>query len=146
MSHERLIVETFLILLLFLNKYYRTMSKHPINLALRFILEITALVVFGFWGWKLLPGSLGLITAIAFPLIAATLWGVFAVKDDPSRSGKTVIPTPGILRLVLELVFFALASLAFYNLEQIIITIVFSILVLLHYLSSLDRIIWLLKH
>jgi hypothetical protein len=121
------------------------MGKHPVNLALRFILEITALVVFAIWGWNKGSGWLGAVLAIGLPVFFATLWGVFAVKDDPSRSGKTVVPTKGFARLLLEILFFGLAALAFFDLGFHIAGVSTSILVLLHYVFSYDRIVWLLK-
>ena len=62
------------------------------NLALRFILELCALAALCVWGWQ----TYGLIAAIVTPAAAAGLWGLFAVPDDPSRSGKTVVPVPGL--------------------------------------------------
>ena len=76
----------------------------------------------------------------------AAMWGVFAVKDDPSRSGKTVIPTSGIIRLILELVFFGLAAWALFDLGYLKTGFAFSFLVVLHYALSFDRILWLIKH
>jgi hypothetical protein len=121
------------------------MSKHRVNLAFRFILEITALIVFAIWGWNKGSGWLGVVLAIGLPVFFATLWGVFAVKDDPSRSGKTVVPTKGFLRLLLEILFFGLAALALFDLGFNIPGFAISILVLLHYAFSYDRIVWLMK-
>ncbi len=73
-------------------------SNHPINLALRFLLELAAIFVFGYWGYSLGVDGTRIILAILFPLLFATLWGVFAVTGDPSRSGKTVVQTPGIVK------------------------------------------------
>jgi len=64
------------------------MRNHPLNLALRFLLEMGALVVFAVWGWNNFPGLWSILAAIGLPVFFATLWGVFAVKGDPSRSGK----------------------------------------------------------
>jgi hypothetical protein len=52
---------------------------------------------------------------ILIPLLAATAWGVFNVKGDPSRSGKAPVPVPGIVRLLLELAFFGSATLALFQ-------------------------------
>jgi len=80
------------------------MGSHPVNLTVRFLLEITALIAIGYWGWQqsnnLLP-QIGLTCGV--PLIAAILWGTFNVANDPSRSGKAPVPVPGWLRLTLEL-------------------------------------------
>jgi hypothetical protein len=81
---------------------------------------------------------------LLIPLLAAAAWGAFNVKDDPSRSGKAPVPVPGILRLVLELVFFGLATWALFSLNQTCGWI-FGLVTLAHYILSYDRILWLLK-
>ena len=123
----------------------RIMKIHPVNLALRFILEITALVVFAVWGRNADSGWLGIFLAISLPVFFVAVWGVFAVKGDPSRSGKTVVSTNGFVRLLLELLFFALAALALFDLGFNIPGLAVSVLVLLHYAFSYQRIVWLLK-
>jgi hypothetical protein len=121
------------------------MSKHPVNPALRFILEITALIVFAIWGWNKGSGWWSIFLAISLPVFFATLWGVFAVKGDPSRSGKTLVPTPGWVRLLLEFLFFGLAALALFDLDFNMAGLAVSVLVLLHYGFSFRRVVWLLK-
>ena len=64
------------------------MGQHPLNLFFRLILEIFALVSIGMWGWSLGDKSLKYVLALIFPLVIAAVWGIFAVPDDPSRSGK----------------------------------------------------------
>ena len=121
------------------------MSTHPLNHALRFMLEIAALVIFGFWGYDLSDSWTGILWAILLPMLFAAVWGVFAVQDDPSRSGKTVVPTPGVIRLVLELILFAAATWTLIGLEKPLLGCIFGGVVLLHYIISYDRIAWLLK-
>ena len=121
------------------------MSKHPINLFIRFLLEMFTLFITGLWGWQLTESVLRFFLAIGVPLILATLWGVFAVKNDPSRSGKTVVSTPGSIRLILEISFFGFGVWALGNLGNLKASIILLIVVLLHYIFSYDRIIWLFK-
>lgn len=121
------------------------MSKHPLNLALRFILELTAIVALGIFGYRAFDGGLGVLAAILLPLGFAVIWGVFAVRGDPSRSGKTVVDTPGILRLFLELVLFGLAVAALYLSGYTLLSFVYLIIIIIHYLLSFDRIRWLVK-
>ena len=121
------------------------MGSHPINLIIRFLLEITALVSVGMWGWKQNDGWLRYVLAIGIPLILATIWGTFNVQDDPSRSGSAPIPTPGLIRLAIELGMFALAIWALYDSGFTKASLIFAIIVLLHYLASYDRVIWLLS-
>lgn len=121
------------------------MGTNPINLAVRFILELTALFAFGYWGWSQHEGGMRFILAIGLPILAMALWGTFAVLDDPSRSGLAPVPVSGIIRLALELAFFALATWAFFASGRSSWGIIFGIVVFVHYLISYDRIAWLLK-
>ncbi len=121
------------------------MGTNPINLAIRFLLELTALYAFGSWGWTKHEGALRFILAIGLPILAMALWGTFAVPDDPSRSGKAPVPVAGIIRLALELAFFASATWAFFASDRSSWGTIFGIVVFAHYLISYDRIAWLLK-
>lgn len=117
----------------------------PINLLLRFLLEITALTAAGIWAWKTHDGIWKYILVVAIPVLLAVLWGVFAVPDDPSRSGNTVVVTPGIIRLILELGLFGFAAWAFMDVGWIRLGWVFAIVVVVHYVVSYERVIWLLN-
>jgi uncharacterized protein DUF2568 len=119
-------------------------SKHPVNLAFRFILELTTLATVAIWGFFAYDGLYAYGIGLGAPILMATVWGVFAVPNDPSRSGKTVIKTPGILRMLLEVLFFLIGSYTLYSLNYLFLFYGFSISVFLHYLLSLDRIKWLL--
>ena len=121
------------------------MSIHLLNSAVRLLLEITAIVTFGIWGYHQSETGLRILLAILLPLGFAVLWGVFAVKDDPSRSGKTVIQTPGIIRLLLELGLFGAAAWMLLDLNHSLIALIFGLTVVIHYFVSFDRIAWLLK-
>ncbi|MEJ2412870.1 MAG: YrdB family protein [Anaerolineales bacterium] len=121
------------------------MGSHPLNLTLRFILELSALFAYGYWGFTLKDGWLGILLAVFLPIGAAAIWGILAVPADPSRSGKAPVPIAGSTRFVLELIFFGLASWAYLDAGFQWIGILFAVLVIFHYLFSLDRINWLLR-
>ncbi len=121
------------------------MSIHLLNSAVRLLLEITAIVTFGIWGYHQSETGLRILLAILLPLGFAVLWGVFAVRDDPSRSGKTVIQTPGIIRLLLELGLFGAAAWMLLDLDYTLIALILGLTVVIHYFVSFDRIAWLLK-
>ena len=121
------------------------MSKHPLNSAVRFLLELVAIAAFGIWGYHQSDTGLKILLAILLPLGFALLWGVFAVKNDPSRSGKTVVQTPGILRLLLELGLFGAAAWMMLDLNYSLVALIFGLSVVIHYFVSFDRIAWLLK-
>ena len=122
------------------------MGSHPLNLALRFILELSALGAMGYWGWTQHEGPLRWLWVIVLPLVAAVMWGTFAVLDDPSRSGNAPVPTPGILRLMLELSFFTIATIALIASQRVSVGWVLAVTTLLHYVISYDRVLWLLKN
>ena len=121
------------------------MGSHPLNLAVRFILEIAALGAIGYWGWTQHDGFVRYLLAVGGPILAAIVWATFAVPDDPSRSGKAPVPVPGIIRLVLELALFAFAAWALYDAGNSLLALILAAVVLVHYALSYDRIAWLLR-
>jgi Protein of unknown function (DUF2568) len=121
------------------------MGTHPLNLAARFVLELSTLFMLGLWGWRQAGDGWRIVTALAIPLIAAALWGIFAVPGDPSRSGSAPVPVPGLLRLALELGFFGFAALALYDLGFTRLTAIFGAAIVVHYLLSYDRVRWLVS-
>jgi hypothetical protein len=119
-------------------------GSHPINLAVRFLLELSALAALAYWGWTQHAGPLRFILAIGLPLIAAVLWGTFNVRQDPSRSGRAPVPVPGLVRLALELAFFGVAAWALYAAGKAQLSLIFGLIVVVHYLVSYDRLRWLI--
>lgn len=120
------------------------MNHNSPNLILRFLLEVVALLSLGMWGRSLAQGILGIFLMILIPVLAAVLWGTFNVKGDPSRSGKAPVPVPGWVRLTLELVFFGGSAWALSR-SYVTAGLGFGVIVILHYLFSLERIKWLLR-
>jgi hypothetical protein len=118
------------------------MSSHPINLGLRFLLEIAALISLGIWGWQKGEGWTRFFLALGLPIIAATLWAIFRVPNDP---GTAPIAIPGILRLIFELALFSFATWALYDLKFTVLAWIFGTITLLHYVSSYDRVLWIIK-
>jgi len=120
-------------------------GSNPINLAVRFLLEIVGLVALGWWGWNQADGILRFVLALGIPFLAAVLWGTFAVPDDPSRSGEAKVPVPGIVRLLLELAFFGAATWSLFAMDVTTLGWIYGIAVLIHYVISYDRISWLVR-
>lgn len=121
------------------------MGSHPLNLIIRFLLEISALISVGMWGWKQSDGWLRFVLSIGLPVMLAVIWGTFAVPNDPSRSGAAPIVTPGIIRLAIELGFFAFATWSLYDIGLDKVSLALGITVIIHYIISYDRIIWLMS-
>jgi drug/metabolite transporter (DMT)-like permease len=120
------------------------MAVHPLNLAVRFLLEIAALVAIGYWGFREHTGILQFLLGIGLPLLAAASWGIFAVPGDRSRSGDAPVPVPGVVRLILELALFGLAAWALYDAGNPVLAFVLAGVTLVHYALSYDRVAWLL--
>lgn len=99
----------------------------------------------GYWGWSLFDTVLRIVPAVALPLLAGTAWGVFAVPNDKSRSGKTVIAVPGSVRLVLEIGLFVFSTGAIYDSLSPLWAVAFAGIVIAHYVASYDRVKWLLQ-
>ena len=120
-------------------------NVNSINLGVRFLLKCTSLITLGVWAYVQGEGLLKWVLALAVPILSAVIWGVFAVPDDPSRSGNAPIPVSGLMRLLLELAFFASAVWALTALQPPLFAYLFGIVVLLHYLVAYQRLAWLLR-
>ena len=121
------------------------MGSHPINLAVRFVLEIAGLVALGWMGWHYGKGIYRYGLAIGIPLVAAVLWGTLAVPDDPSRSREAVVQVSGNIRLLLELAFFVAAAWSLYALGATTYCWIYGSVVFVHYVVSYDRVLWLIQ-
>ena len=121
------------------------MGTHPLNLAIRFALELCGLFILGLWGWRQRDDGFRVVIALAVPILCAVLWGTFAVPNDPTRSGSAPVPVPGLLRLALEMGFFGVAAWALYHMGFGTLTAIFGSAVVLHYLLSYDRLTWLVR-
>ena len=117
------------------------LANNPLNLALRFALEITGLLALAYWGWTQHAGLARWLWSLGLPLLAAALWGTFRVPDDP---GKAPVAVPGFARLILELTYFAAAIWALFAANKDLWAYTFAGLLLFHYVISYDRVLWLL--
>lgn len=79
-------------------------------LAVRFLLELSALAALGYWGFRAGAGGglpMKLLLGLGAPLAAAVLWGAFIA---PKASFPVAIP----IRILLEAAVFGSASAALY--------------------------------
>jgi len=120
------------------------MGSNPINLTVRFLLELSSLLAMGVWGWRQSDGWERYVLAIGLPIIAAVVWGTFAIANDPSRSGNAPVPVSGIVRLAIEFLFFGFATWALYDTGSTNLSLLLGVIVVVHYVISYDRILWLL--
>ena len=91
------------------------------NLALRFLLEIAALVAVGYWGWKSAEGPARWVLAIGAVAAVVAIWTLF-VSPNPT----IVLAMP--IRLAIELVVWAAAAAALYVTGQRALGIAFFVL------------------
>lgn len=117
----------------------------PANLGLRFVLELAALAGIADFAWRLASGPWRIVLAAGAVAAAAALWTVFAVPGDPSRSGHAPVAVPGVVRLALEWLILFGGAWAFQLAGNTLIGIALACAVVLHYLFSAERIIWLLR-
>ena len=120
------------------------MANNPINLALRFVLELYALYAMGYWSWHRFEGWLRILPVILVPLTAAVIWGAFRVPSESPR-GHASVPVPGMIRLLIEAGFFGFAVWGLFSAGATQAGTIFGIVLLIHYVLSYDRLITLLS-
>ncbi|WP_306324564.1 YrdB family protein [Streptomyces venezuelae] len=119
---------------------------HTSTLTVRFVLELVSLACFAVWAWTTASGPLRYVLVVAAPVLVAVLWGVFATPGDKSRSGETVVATPGAVRLLLELAVFFGGAVALYAAGSSILAITLAGVLIIYHALSWDRVVWLLRH
>lgn len=124
---------------------HNIMGSHPLNLGLRFVLELIVLASACYWVWSSQTGWQRNALIVLLPVLLAAVWGCFAVPNDPSRSGQAVIAISGIHRLILELTVFFIGFWFLYHSNLNTLSWLFAIAVIIHYVISYDRIAWLIK-
>lgn len=119
------------------------MAYHPLNLFLRFLLELTAWFSMGLYGWHLNDSAFRYLFMLGIPFLSILIWGIFNVPGDASRSGKAPVIVAGWIRLTIEFITFGFGAWTLFSLGHSFYGYVFSILVIIHYLLSFERIKWL---
>ncbi len=114
------------------------------NLALRFALELMALIGLGIGAWSSTTGPLRWVAVVGVPVAAAAIWGVFNVLGDPSRSGAAPVEVAGWVRLGIELLILGAGVLALAIADHRNVAIGLAALIVVHYAVSWKRIRWLL--
>jgi hypothetical protein len=96
------------------------------NLALRFLLELFALVALGYWGFRTGGGLIGRIgLGIGTPLVAAVVWGVFVSPRAPAQ-------LPGLVVLLLQVLIFGAAAAGLASTGHRQLALVFVVLVVVN--------------
>lgn len=105
----------------------------PVNAAVRFVCELVALYGIGAGGFAWTDSW---IAAVALPVVAATLWGVFRVPDDP---GVPPVAVPGALRLAIEAVVLGSGALGLWAAHGPPAGILFTTVLVVHYATTPGR-------
>jgi hypothetical protein len=124
----------------------KIMSQNPLNLAVRFILEITALIAMGVGGWHAGDGISRYVLAIALPLVAAFLWGAFRPPDEPHHPSRPLFAVPGKVRLLVEIIVFGAGAWGLFSAGATTWGWVFAGVLVAHYALSYDRVAWLVRN
>lgn len=122
------------------------MSLNPVMLAVRFVLELCALASFAAYGWREFPSPWKWGLVVLLPVIAGTIWGTFAVPDDPSRNGEATVPVPGWLRFGIEFLVLWGGAAALWASGLTRLALVSAAVLLVYYVLAWDRIGWLFSH
>lgn len=79
-----------------------------INLAVRFLLELSLLAAVGYWGVKVAPSWVGKAAlGIGLPVLVAAAWGLFVAP-------RAAFALHGAAHLAVELILLALGALALF--------------------------------
>ena len=117
------------------------MTGYRLDRALGAVLEGTAILAYGYWGWIAHDGWARCAWAAGAMIVAALVWDVFRVPGDGARP---TVPVSGGVRLVIEAAFFTgVAS----SLAAVLpaLGIAYALLVAIHYTVTHERLVWLLR-
>lgn len=120
------------------------MSQNPLNLAIRFLLEMAGMVGLFRLGLWLADGVVAAVLALALSLGAATAWASFNVPGDRSRSGSVPVVVPGWVRLGVELALLGGGAVGWHLSGPTGFAWAYSTVLFFHYVASWDRVGWLL--
>ncbi|HET6765423.1 MAG TPA: DUF2568 domain-containing protein [Longimicrobiaceae bacterium] len=118
------------------------MSRNPINLVLRFALELCMLAALAYGGWNVVPFPACFAAAVLLPLAAAAVWAVFRVPGD---GGKPRIAVSGRTRLAQEAMLFLGAAALLAGAGRPLLALAFAAATAIHYALSWDRVAALLR-
>ncbi len=113
------------------------------QLAIRFALEVGALLAIGRWTGALFEGGYSYLAGWTVPALLAVLWVTFAVRGDPSRSGGAPVPVRGVVRLALELAVFLAGAVALAGIRAWQWLGVFLVALVVHHVGTRPRLRWL---
>jgi hypothetical protein len=117
------------------------LANNPLNLTLRFLLELFALYSLGYWSWTQHAGLARGLWTLGLPLAAAILWGTLRAADHP---GPAPLIVPGRIRLGVEALVFGGGVWALYAADRKGWALAFLVILVVHYLLSYDYVLHLI--
>lgn len=111
----------------------------PVNATLRFACELIALYGIGAGVWARTDSVIG---AVALPVVAATVWGVFRVPDDPKPPPVVV---PGVVRLAIEALVLGGGALGLGAAHGLPVGVAFAVFLVIHYATTPVRLRYVLS-
>jgi hypothetical protein len=120
-------------------------AEHPLNLAIRFLLEVAAVVGIFRLGLHWADGVVAGLLAVSMVAVAVTAWGTCNVPGDGSRSGSAPVPVPGAVRLGIEVAVFATGAAGWFIAGPRWFAWTYLVVTLAHHLASVDRLMWLTR-
>lgn len=123
-------------------------ASHNIGIpdVVMFVLEVAMWGAFAWIGWQVGSGATRWLFALVFGLGAILLWGIFRTPGMPPAGKPGVLPTPGPVRLILEVGLFALAGYGLWATGSRWAAETLWTFAVLTYILSFSRIRWLLDH
>lgn len=99
------------------------------------------MVSFSTWCWRF-GNTVKYLLAIGLHLIAMAVWAVFRVPGDP---GSAPVAVSGIVRLLIEVLFFSAAIITLFQMDYRVLAWVFILVTVVHNAVSYDRILHLIN-
>jgi hypothetical protein len=96
-----------------------------LNLVLRFLLELAALVAVGNWGWRIGDGAMRWVLMVGATAAVIVVWVLFV---SPNPTIELAMP----IRLVIELVVWAAAAAALWAAGQTRLAVVFFVVAVIN--------------
>lgn len=120
-------------------------AEHPLNLAVRFLLEVAAAIGIFRLGLHLADGILAGLLAIGMVAVGIAAWGLCNVPGDASRSGSAPVPVPGLVRLAIEIAVFATGAVGWFLTGPRWFAWTYLLAAAVHHVVSVDRLTWLTR-
>lgn len=97
-----------------------------LNISIRFLWEILALIIYGYWGFHAANHTaINIILGIGAPLSAAVIWGTFGAPKAPYQ-------LTGFSLILLEIIIFGGAAAALFFLEKNTLAFVYGVIALIN--------------